>query len=738
MKIPILSLTAAAAALTTWAAPSVVSPHIHIDQFGYVPGAAKVAVLADPQTGFNSALSFTPGISYEVRRWSDDVAVFAGSPAAWNSGATHVQSGDKVWWFDFSSLAVPGTYYIYDVSNALGSHAFTIADTVFHPVLRAAVRALYYQRCGTPKTTAHAGAAWSDAACHGSTGQDFDCRLYNNTALSTSRNLQGGWHDAGDYNKYVTFAYPAVKDLLLAYEENSLSFTDDYNLPESGNGIPDVLDEVKWEIDWLRRMQASDGSVLSVVGGGSASPPSADTAVRRYGPATTAATLAAAAMFALGARQYKSLGIPAMTAYGDSLEAAAENAWTWAVANPSVTFYNSGVLAAGEQEPDAYGRDMLKLAAASYLYVATGTAAYKTYLDANYTNSHLLQWSYAYPFEGPIQDALLYYTKASGAAATVSSAIKTAFANSVHGSADNYAGFTAGTDAYRAHLISSNYTWGSNSTKSTQGSMGASMAEYSLGTAGATAYSSYAASYLHYLHGVNPLHTVYLSNAGSFGADSFAREFYHAWAADGSALYDRAGVSTYGPMPGFLTGGANPSYNLDGCCAAGTCAWTGDCGTASVTPPLGQPAQKSYRDWNTSWPQNSWSVTENSNVYQGAYIRLLSKFSSPPAVALSVDGEEANTPPCPGSARGEMPVWTARPNPTRDLVYLLQPGSPIADGYTYAVHDALGRTLLTAALHVGGAENYVVDLRAVPAGLYSIAVHDAGGFAVGRLRVIKE
>jgi hypothetical protein len=75
-------------------------------------------------------------------------------------------------------------------------------------------------------------------------------------------------------------------------------------------------------------------------------------------------------------------------------------------------------------------------------------------------------------------------------------------------------------------------------------------------------------------------------------------------------------------------GGPNPSYTLDRCCPS-SCSGLSDiskCDPALVTPPLGQPAMKSYRDFNGNWPQDSWSVSENSCGYQIAYIRLLSKF----------------------------------------------------------------------------------------------------------------
>jgi len=139
-------------------------------------------------------------------------------------------------------------------------------------------------------------------------------------------------------------------------------------------------------------------------------------------------------------------------------------------------------------------------------------------------------------------------------------------------------------------------------------------------------YSRRAAErYVHYIHGLNPLGFVYLSNMFDYGATTGVTTFFHTWFSHGSALWDKVGVSKYGPAPGFLTGGPNPSYTVDGCCASG-CGAGNSCDSESLSPPLGQPAQKAYKDFNASWPINSWSVTENSCGYQVAYIRLLSKF----------------------------------------------------------------------------------------------------------------
>ena len=135
--------------------------------------------------------------------------------------------------------------------------------------------------------------------------------------------------------------------------------------------------------------------------------------------------------------------------------------------------------------------------------------------------------------------------------------------------------------------------------------------------------------YLHYLHDVNPLGMVYLTNMYAYGAANSANELYHSWFTDGSSLWDRAGVSCYGPAPGYLVGGPNPSYAVDRCCPAscGSDQNNALCSSVSLMPPQGQPAQKSYKDFNANWPLDSWSVTEPSNGYQVPYIRLLFMFA---------------------------------------------------------------------------------------------------------------
>jgi endoglucanase len=631
-----LAISISAAAMP----PPVVDNHIKVDQFGYRTTDKKIAVISNPQVGYNATDTFSPGGNYQIRRWSDDAFVYAGIISPWNGGITHAQSGDKVWWFDFSSVTTPGSYYVFDVNNNVGSYEFEISDCVYKDVMKQALRAFFYQRCGCAKASPFAQTGWTDAACHAGALQDTDCRLYNNTAASTSKNLSGGWHDAGDYNKYVNFTFEPVLDLLFAYAESPGVWTDDYNIPESGNGIPDILDEVKYELDWLLRMQQTDGSVLSVVGVqnfASASPPSADNAQRLYGPATTSASFTAAALFAFGAIQFNSIG---QSVYGNTLMNAAQNAYAWANANPNVTFYNSGIIAAGEQEVGTYDVLVREIAASVFLFELTGNSSYQSFIDINYSQMHLIQWGYAYPFEAAQQNILLYYAAMNNATASVANDIKNSYTNSLqNGNPDNLQAYLNQTDAYRAFLADNNYTWGSNTTKARQGIMFTNMVQYNLDAANNANYTAAALGFVNYFHGVNPTAFAYLSNMGSYGAENSINEFYHSWFADGSALWDRVGVSTYGPAPGFVPGGPNPSYAVDGCCPSGCASSNALCNPALVTPPLNQPIQKSYRDWNTGWPQDSWTVTEIGIYTQAAYVRLLSHFLDNSCFITSVPEE---------------------------------------------------------------------------------------------------
>jgi len=615
-------------------------PKIVVDQFGYRTGAVKIAVIRDPQTGYDKGAGFSPGTHYEVVSKSSGATVMHGIPIPWGHGAIDKSSGDKVWWFEFSQLVTPGTYFVRDVDKNVRSVEFDINDQVYRSVLAHAVRTFYYQRAGFAKTAEAAGSNWADSASHLGAGQDSQARSWLNKGDATQvKDLRGGWFDAGDYNKYTNWTARNIIVLLLAFEEAPTAFGDDLGISESGNGTPDLLDEVKWGLDWLVRMQNTDGSLLCVQGLASGRPPSVATGPSYYGPATTSASLMGASAFAYASKVYAARSEPELQAYGASLLVRARSAWAWAMANSKVIYYNNDAqtqpgsqgLAAGQQEMDETGRGFAKFEAAVYLYERTGDASYKSHIEASY--QLVLPSTAPNQWDTDRQEALLYMAKLPAIAPNVKSAIIDRFIHNMLSNADQLPMVVGQTDPYRAAI--KDYTWGSNKSKAMQSRLYQLLASHAIDSATIRTAEAAAEDYIHYIHGVNPLGLVYLTNMKCSGAEHSAKTMFHNWFADGDPQWDETTITTPGPPPGYLVGGPNPAFSLDSCCTAplGTIGYRcygaksyALC-KASYEPPLNQPAQKSYLQFNAGWPANSWSITEPSTGYQAQYIRVLARYA---------------------------------------------------------------------------------------------------------------
>jgi endoglucanase len=725
------------------------SPFIVTDQFGYLPDYAKIAVIRNPEVGFDASLSFTPGAKYALMNAESGDTTFIAAPLAWKNGATDASSGDKVWHFDFTSVNETGSYYVLDIQNNVRSYEFKISPSVYNEVLKHAVRTFFYQRAGFAKAAEFAGAAWADGASHMRNLQDKNARIFNKkTDATTERDVSGGWYDAGDYNKYTNWTASYVIEMMKAYIERPEVWTDDYNIPESGNGIPDLLDEAKWGIDHLLRMQLDDGSVLSIVGLSHASPPSAATGPSYYGTPNTSAALNTSAAFAIASKVYRAIG---MTEYADTLVVRSEKAWNWAVANPAVIFrnndsvYGSSGLGAGQQETNEYGRFMAKLKAACYLFEVTGKAVYRSHFDANYNKVNIFNWTFAFPFEMDNQDILLYYTTIPDGTTSVKTAIRNIYRTTMNSGAENLPAMRTQKDPYLAHI--KDYTWGSNSIKCAQGSMYYSVVQYNIDANLNNESRQAATEFIHYIHGRNPLNMTYLSNMYKYGGKNCVNEFYHTWFSNNSPRWDRVGKSTFGPAPGFLTGGPNPSYNWDGCCPSGCGSASNNarCFSESIEPPKNQPNQKSYKDFNTSWPLNSWSVTENSCGYQMNYIRLLSKFVDP---SYDCNGDKDGSAfidacnVCAGGNTGRTPVTNSQncltsmqkneleiqnlnieiyPNPTSKILYI---SSANNTHYGLKIVNSGGKIMIDTRIEGSS----TIDMEGYPTGFYLVLVQTENDF----------
>lgn len=605
------------------AAPSATVPWLKVDQFGYLPSMQKVAVVVDPQAGFNAAEAFAPGTGsgqYQIRRWADDVVVHTGTLQAWKSGATHAQSGDRGWHYDFSALTAAGSYYVWDSARQVGSGRFEIGAGAYDAVLRQAVRMFYMQRLNHAKVAPYVDARWADAAAYERAGQDRSATSrWAKGNATTARDLSGGWMDAGDTNKYVTFAQSAVLQLLDAYRMSPAVFRDDLGIPESGNGLPDLLDELKWELDFLRRMQDASGTKglflkVGVDNYNDVSPPSADARPRYYLPECTSATLAGAAMF--GASHVVYRGFASQAAYAADLLARAEAAWARAKVTTSgftsfQTSCDDGDIKAGDADVDAQGQLESSVLAAIALHEATGKAEYRAHVEANYARVRPYSLWWWGPYWAPMQVALLRHAGQPGVSATVASNLRSqkAAQNGVVSLTD-FNGGSNGTDLYRAHLADAEFNWGHDMTRSNAGLINLDFEAFRLNTGSAALYRQIAEQHLHWLHGANPLGLVMLSNMGAWGAESSLTEIYHTWFANGT-VWDSTKTSARGPAPGYLAGGPNRTY------------------TGSVAGVSSQPPQKAYKDWNTGWPENSWELTEPAIYYQAAYVQLLARLMAP-------------------------------------------------------------------------------------------------------------
>jgi endoglucanase len=303
------------------------SNDIRLNQIGFYPSMPKIAVV-------NNASS-TP--FYVISVTSADTA-FRG-----------ILSEERVWPYsdesvrraDFSELRVPGRYMV-SIPGIGSSPSFDISQHVHRDLAIGAIRSYYYQRASIPLFPAYAG-EWARSAGHPDTSV-----LIHQSAASIERpanstiSAPGGWYDAGDYNKYIVNSGISTYTLLATYEHfpeicERLSL----NIPESENGIPDIIDEALWNVRWMLTMQdPNDGGVYCKLTNPSFDGfimPAEATAPRYVVVKTTAAALDFAAVMAQTARitaHFRS----ALPGFSDSCLTAALRAWEWAEQHPSVQY----------------------------------------------------------------------------------------------------------------------------------------------------------------------------------------------------------------------------------------------------------------------------------------------------------------------------------------------------------------------------------------------------------------
>ena len=246
---------------------------------------------------------------------------------------------------------------------------------MFRPILKAATRMFTYQRLGVAIDSTVAQGPWTDGPAYLQDGRARSVEAKDDA--KRERDLRGGWMDAGDTDKYPPFMGDVIHPLLYAYRANPKAFGDDDGIPESGNGLPDLLDEVKYELDWMARMQAPDGAVPVKMGNvdyNGKYPLSLDVRTRYYGPNDSGAAIYTAAAFAHAARVYG--GFPAWKGYATGLRERAERSWNWYKDHPRTFKTDTGEIKSGIANRTAEEQDRMEAYAAIHLFALTGDARY--------------------------------------------------------------------------------------------------------------------------------------------------------------------------------------------------------------------------------------------------------------------------------------------------------------------------------------------------------------------------
>ena len=348
-------------------------PGIRINQLGYAPKLPKEVAVT--KAG-DYVLTAEDGGT--VKAFSD---VLPKEDAA---------SGDTVALLSLGELA-PGRYTL---AGAGESRSFTVAERPWREVTNALIKGLYYQRCDELKEE-HAG-VYCHPACHTKEVEEWrrpEPPLPKDRPLPPwfpkdlppleeplgeapkPRRIAGGWHDAGDFGKYVGPGAVTVGHLLYAWKLFPAGCGDELGIPESGNGIPDILNEARFELAWILQMQRSDGAFyhkLTTERFAAFIMPEEDEMPEYLSPISRCATGDAVAALALAARVYR----PYDAAFADDCLAAAKRGWQWLAEHADNRPYRNPMGLMTGWYGDGSDRDE-RFWAACELFAATGETMYR-------------------------------------------------------------------------------------------------------------------------------------------------------------------------------------------------------------------------------------------------------------------------------------------------------------------------------------------------------------------------
>ena len=653
------------------------SGQIRLNQVGFYPDGPKRAVVVG-----------TDATTFEVHR-SDGTTALAG---ALSDARRWSPSGETVRQADFSAVTEPGTYTVV-VPGIGASVAFEVEAHALAGVARASLKAFYFQRASAALPAAYAG-AWARSA-----GHPDDRVLVHASAASAGRPAgtilasPRGWYDAGDYNKYIVNSGITVGTLLgLAEAEPDYVASLDTNIPESGNGVPDLVDEVLWNVRWMLTMQdPADGGVyhkLTTAGFEGFVMPAQARSTRYVVQKGTAATLDFAAVAAQTARvvaPYEAT-FPGLA---DSLRAASVAAWRWARAHPAVQYSQSAVNAAFDPDVNTgeYGDSQFSDEfdwAAMELYLTTRADSFLT------LRRPLSPVRMETPYWGSVR-ALGYYSLLRHRTEVATDVDTTALRNALLAQANGFVS-NVSSSAYGVVMGGRGYDygWGSNSNAANQGVV--LLLAYQL--TGDAAYLDAATANLDYLLGRNATGYSFVTGVG----DTTPLYPHHRPSgADGVAA----------PVPGLLAGGPNPGRE-DGCP-----------GYPSTLPA------RSYLDTQCSYATNEIAINWNAPL-----VALAGGIEAVRSARVTSASEE------PSASAADLGLRVS-PNPARGdvtVAFRLAASGPV----TLRVFDLTGREVAVVRdTLAAGDQRLPLSTAGLPAGLYAIRVEAQGGAQAVTVSVVR-
>ena len=573
----------------------------YINQVGYRPGEIKMFTI-----------SSTSGDAIETVEIldADDKVVLTVTPSkasTWNAAGMDVQQ------VDFTELDKAGTYKI-KVGDVVLRDDLKILEKTYEEVVKASLKWYYYQRASIELTEEYAG-EWARAAGHTNETVIF----HGSTGEEGTTQSSKGWYDAGDYGRYTVNSGISTYTLLALYEHYPEYFkTLKWNIPAEGK-LPDLLAEIKWNLDWMLTMQAKDGGVyhkLSSLKFAGTVMPGNDKSQQYVIGKSTAGTFDFAAVMAVAARVYKAFD----EEFAAKCLTAAKAAYAWGLKNPAENFTKNplGVETGEYQDNDPSDE---KLFAGTELYLTTKDESY------NVKGTMALV-----PYWGGMA-GIATYDKATHATAfgTEGATAKAAILEL----ADKFVKRTE--TGFGVVMDEIDFVWGSNAVAANQG-VWLLHAYY---ITGEKKYYEAAVKVVDYLLGKNPNDMSFVTGTGT---TSPMNPHHRPSQADG----------VNDPVPGMLVGGPQPGFEDYGSCDDYT---------------TGYPAT-TYNDNTCSYATNEVAINWNAPLaYLVGAIEALNAGETPSFLAkikyeitfLNADGTELQSSEV---KEGETPVYEGD-NPTK-------------------------------------------------------------------------